>query len=122
MPTKRKSDNCEFLPDGQVRLTFSGVARTLRRPTIGQLKRLNNSLMDLAKAQTAPVNPTDVNVDEVMNGTLAWWGEVIDDLRSEDDLPAPADHDDFPSWMMNGELMVKIQSHWREVPWDSGRS
>jgi hypothetical protein len=120
--TKRKPDNCEFVSDGQVRLTFGGVSRTLRRPTIGQLKRLNNSLMDLAKTQTAPANPVDVDVDEVMNGTLAWWAEVIDDLRLEDDLPAPADRDDFPSWMMNGELMVKIQSHWREVPWDSGRS
>jgi len=119
---KRKADNCEFISDGQVRLTFGGVPRTLRRPTIGQLKRLNNSLMDLAKNQTPSENPADVDIDEVMNATLGWWSEVIDDLRSEEDLPAPADHDDFPSWMMNGELMVKLQAHWREVPWDSGKS
>lgn len=122
MATRKKNDSCDFLDDGQVRVTFGGVARTLHRPTFGQLKRLNHKLMDLAKAQGDTKNAADVNVDEVMDGTLDWWSEVIEELRSEEDLPAPADHDDFPTWMMNAELMVKIQNHWREVPWGSGRN
>jgi hypothetical protein len=44
----------------------------------------------------------------------------VDALRDGDDLPAPADLDDYPVWMMNGELLANVQTHWREVPYLSG--
>jgi hypothetical protein len=61
-----------------------------------------------------------LDIDSVVSATLQWWSDVIDGLRDEDNLPAPSDLDDFPTWMMNTDLMVKIQNHWREVPWASG--
>lgn len=120
MAARRKNDNCELLSDGQVKLTFGGATRTLNRPKIGQLKKFNSRLMEMAASQTAAKNAGGIDVDEAVASTLEWWVEVIDDLKDDDDLPAPADLDDFPTWMMNAELITKIQTHWREVPWASG--
>jgi hypothetical protein len=121
MATRRKPDNCEFLNDGQVKLTFGGAPRTLGRPKIGQLKMFNNKLMQIAAEQAASrESGADIDVDEAVSATLEWWSDVINELKDDDDLPVPSDLDDFPTWMMNGELIAKIQTHWREVPWASG--
>lgn len=121
MATKPKNDGCELLEDGKVRVTFGGTARTLQRPKIGQMKRYNARLMELAKVQNdAREAGESMDLDEVVEGTLQWWSEVIDDLKAEDELPCPADSDDFPMWLMNSDLIVKVQAHWREVPYLSG--
>jgi hypothetical protein len=121
MAAKRKSDVCDFLDDGRVKLVFGGAERILNRPTIGQLKKFNQMLLDIAKDQKdASTDASSLDIDSVVSSTLQWWSDVIDGLRDEDNLPCPSDLDDFPTWMMNTDLMVKIQNHWREVPWASG--
>jgi|694.fasta_scaffold02904_30 hypothetical protein len=121
MATKIKNDACELLDDGKVRVTFGGASRTLERPKIGQMKRYNADLMDLAKHQNdARESGADMNLDDVIQGTLEWWTQVIDELKGEDELPCPSDPDEFPMWLMNSDLIVKVQAHWREVPYISG--
>ncbi len=119
MAAKRKADSCDFSEDGQVKIAFGGVVRTLRRPTVGELKRFNKMIMELAEAQKAD-KPETLDIDTMVSATLAWWADVIDTLRGEDELPCPSDLDDLPTWLTNADLMVKMQNHWREVPWVSG--
>lgn len=119
MPVKRKADLCDFVSDGQVKIVFGGSPRVLRRPTVGELKKFNKMLVDLASAhRDRPEESLDV--DGMVAATLEWWEDVVNTLKGEEDLPAPSDTDDYPTWMMNTDLMVKIQNHWREVPWASG--
>lgn len=122
MAAKKKSDVCDFMDDGRVKLAFGGTVRTLRRPTIGESKRFNQLLMEIASQQKSidTSNPTSEDLDAAFSSTLLWWSEVINELRDENDLPAPEDPDDFPMWMLSPDLLVKIQTHWREVPWASG--
>jgi len=122
MAARRKPDSCDFMADGQVRLVFNSESRTLRRPTIGEMKEFNAELVRLAAEQSGKdaTSVTETDLNEIMSSTLAWWANVIDALRGEDELPAPADHDDFPTWLMNADLLAKLQNHWREVPWASG--
>lgn len=118
---KRKNDSCDFLPDGQVKLTFDNTPRVLRRPKVGELKVFNKTLVDIASEMQKNGNVVDnLDVDSVVAAQLDWWRDVIDTLKGDEDLPAPADIDDYPTWMTNTDLMVKIQTHWREVPWASG--
>lgn len=119
MAAKRKADSCDFSADGQVKITFGGALRTLRRPTVGELKRFNKMLMELAEAQKAD-DAVSLDVDAMVTATLEWWSDVIDTLLGENEIPCPADLDDLPTWLTNPDLMVKMQNHWREVPWVSG--
>ena len=121
MAAKPKTDLCDFLDDGRVKIIFGGVSRTLRRPTIGELKEFNRQLVEIASSiKGKEVTAENLDIDDMVSSTLEWWKAVIDSLRGEDELPAPDDTDDYPTWMMNTDLMVKIQTHWREVPWGSG--
>lgn len=119
MAVKRKTDSCDFPSDGQVKITFGGVQRTLRRPTVGELKKFNKMLVDLAKNQKEG-NADDIDIDSMVTATLEWWSDVIDTLKDEDEIPCPSDLDDLPTWLTNADLMVRMQNHWREVPWASG--
>jgi len=123
MTAKRKSDSVELLDDGRVKLVFDGVVRTLRRPTVGEIKLFNKTLVELANDQKGVMESKDFSpsdVDVAFSSTLSWWSDVVDTLKGEEDLPAPGDLDDYPMWMMNPDLLVKVQTHWREVPWPSG--
>lgn len=121
MPVKPKVDLCDFLDDGRVKIVFGGVSRTLRRPMIGELKDFNKELVEIASAaQSKGTGVESLDIDDMVSTTLEWWKNVINSLRGEDELPAPDDTDDYPTWMMNTDLLVKIQTHWREVPWGSG--
>ena len=121
MATKIKADLCDFIDDGRVKIVFGGVARTLRRPTIGELKEFNRQLVEIAViAKDKNLTSENLDIDNMVSSTLEWWKDVIDVLRGEDELPPPDDVDDYPTWMMNTDLMVRIQTHWREVPWGSG--
>jgi hypothetical protein len=119
MAVKRKPDSCEFPADGQIKITFGGVQRLLRRPTVGELKKFNKMLIDLAQRQKVE-GSEEVDLDTMVTATLEWWCDVIDTLKGEDEIPCPADLDDLPTWLTNADLMVKMQNHWREVPWASG--
>jgi hypothetical protein len=119
MPTKRKPDLCDFSSDGQVKIVFGGVQRILRRPNIGELKKFNKALSEISVPRDTE-NPQSFDVEEAITSMLNWWEDVIETLRGEDDLPPPSDLDEYPAWMMNADLMLKLQNHWREVPYPSG--
>jgi len=118
MPAKKVSDGVELAADGQVVLSMDGVARTLRRPKIGELRTLFGSLDDVSKLEKETGSVLS-SLGETADALAAWWGSVVHMLGVDcDDLPD--DPDDLPVWLLSGDLIGKVTLHWREVPYQSG--
>lgn len=119
MATKRTvADGVDLLDNGQVLLRMNETEWRLRRPKIGELRTFYERMREVLEAQEG----TDDRWEAIRAGeALAdYWRQVVDSLRTDDELPFPEDVDDLPVWLLSGELMVKVENHWREVPYLSG--
>jgi len=116
----KTKEGVDLLDDGQVRMAFDGRAVTLRRPKIGELRRLYEGVEAIAAAEQAEAEKGArlsylAGVDEVAD----WWRAVFDAL-APDGTSLPDDVDDWPVWLLSGSLMGQVLAHWREVPYLSG--
>lgn len=114
----KQKEGVDLLDDGQVRVVFDGKAHTLRRPKLGELRRFYEGVETIAAAEKADAEDGKLSylagVDEVAD----WWRIVFTELGADDVLPD--DVDDWPVWLLSGNLMGKVLAHWREVPYLSG--
>jgi hypothetical protein len=111
---KTNRDGVELLDDGRVRLVIDGTVRTLRRPKIGELRTLFTSIEAVGSKDRKPADGAFDGADDV----ASWWRDVVDTLGDGD--PLPSDTDDLPVWILSGNLISKVATHWREVPYLSG--
>lgn len=119
MASKRAvSDGVDLLDNGQVLLRMNGAEWQLRRPKIGELRAFYERMKEVLDAQSG----TEDRWEAIRAGeALAdYWQEVVNVLRGDDDGEFPSDFDDLPVWLLSAELMVKVENHWREVPYLSG--
>lgn len=112
------AEQVEFLKNGTVALTFGGVRRILRRPTIGEERRLVEALEEAQERLTVDPRPSE---DEAAGIVLGWWRAVFDVL-CPDDVPLPDDDGDLPPWFLTGDLIAEVRRGWRSVPWGPGGS
>jgi hypothetical protein len=118
MAAKKASDGVELAGDGRVVLTMDGVARTLRRPKIGELRTLFGNLDEVSKLEKETGSVLSA-LGDTADALAGWWATVVDMLGVDCD-PLPGDPDDLPVWLLSGDLIGKVTSHWREVPYLSG--
>lgn len=119
MAVKRTaSDGVELAGDGKVVLTMDGVARTLRRPKIGELRTLFGNLDEVSKLEKETGSVLSA-LGDTADALAGWWGTVVDLLGVDCD-PLPDDPDEMPVWLLSGDLIGKVTGHWREVPYLSG--
>ncbi len=115
----KQKEGVDLLDDGQVRVVMDGKAHSLRRPKVGELRRFYEGVETIAAAEKEQTGDGRVSylagVDEVAD----WWRTVFTDLCADDDV-LPDDVDDWPVWLLSGNLMGRVLAHWREVPYLSG--
>lgn len=122
MASNRANDEIEIKKDGQIRLRIDGESYLLRRPKIGELRRLEEATDALAvqerdekiaaKAEERPPRPM---TDEILD----WWRDVVETLEQKDQT-LPVDNDDLPAWLASPQLLGDARLTWRTVPWGPG--
>lgn len=121
----------ELADDGRVIIRTDGGEWVLRRPTLGEYRRL----VELAgaadeKLRVAVEATEDVNAQVQISAALqygaegqpALYGAVI---RAYIEMLAegePPDIDDLPSWAVSSRAAARMIGHWRAVPLDLGPS
>lgn len=130
--------------DGTIDLTFdtdAGEERTvrLRRPRLGQFKRLRSYLNDVnaehrafvatlreppAEGEAAPdAQAILISVAEALEeASLKWWRLTLvgDDTFVALATETVPDESDWPVWLQTPDSITKTFAHWRSVPLRSG--
>lgn len=131
-------DGAEMVKDGTVRLFVDGDTIKLRRPKVGEFRKLRerayevadaklNNLRDAvieAPAQDAPqaerlahtmesrkANREMKAANEVLD--QEWMAEAVDMLG---DKALPEARDDWPVWLGSAALATQLFEHWQSVP------
>lgn len=121
-------------PDGTIVFAFGADdVYTLRRPKIGEYKKLRERLMELAsrdeatlrawRKAVAAANSTldDDGVGAAIDpspglelelSVIEWWGDVFAVLS---DRPLPPG-DEVPVWLTEPTLASEVTAHWRTRP------
>lgn len=132
--TPPKDDRWEPTKSGQIETVIAGVARRLRRPTIGEQRRFVETLNEMSVrekeyrtvAADSPdrvaTSPVTGNPQEIDDDLLDFWRDVVDTLRGEADPPLPESSDDLPPWLLSRPLISETRNHWMQVPWGPGGS
>ncbi len=108
---------------GKITLKIDEKSIVLRRPTIGQMRTLDEYADEIstteeaeiaaAKGADPPRKPRSMAPE-----LLGWWRLAVD-LMGPDDVELP-DDDDCPLWMVNTETIKEAKFAWRTVPWGPG--
>lgn len=145
----RTDDPAEELrlePNGTVTAVLEGKRVTLRRPKLGEFRKLRELLHDsqdrlyaMAEAVKEAGSALEAEADAAESveavtalrevrrldreyttanedDTVAWMRATFDMLA---DSPLPAD-DDLPLWAADGTTVAALITHWRSVPLDRG--
>lgn len=126
-------------PSGTAAVVIDGVRRRLRRPKVGEFRRLrellqenqdeayamSNRLLGVQKAiddSDTPENTARLEearkLQRELNAltedrNLAWVRQAVEVLS---DSPLTLDDDDLPVWMASGETVTQLLQYWRTVP------
>jgi hypothetical protein len=136
MPTAAGDELRLDKPAGTITLRIEGQpVRTLRRPTVKQLRHLierwtalRDEVFDMSREVPAdPAQPNGRKIHPPREGVPAfavqeigarWLSEVIEVLTGE-----AIDSDDLPAWTTTGGTMFSaLTAHWFEVPLAFGGS
>lgn len=109
-------DQITARPNGTIDLTLNGDTYTLRRPTIGELRKMEEALDDAAADERAARDEGRTFDDT--QALTEWWRDVFA-MLGDDTLNDVAD-DDLPPWLPTAALIVEVRTHWRTVPWGPG--
>lgn len=102
--TEDVPDSVELLQTGRVRLTIDGRVYTLRLPKHGEFKQLRLGVSGL---------PVDATTEEHLDAMVNWVRDVFKLLS---DKQLGDNEDDWPAWLMSGQLASRLLLHWRDVP------
>lgn len=135
-----EDDRFDLMADGSVLVTLDGERRRLRRPKVGEYRKLRERLWDL---QDDKVSITERHRDQAkeraeelkgateVEQTMAvrqasraltaelealneqWIREAFDMLG---DKAAPEAVDDWPTWLRESDFVTRLVEHWRSVP------
>ncbi len=141
-PPNPVPDGIELRKDGSVRLQANGDGWRLRRPKLGEFRKLrellneaNDDRLRIIARMGMPDKPgNDATADEKLEYTLAvsarsrqleaevlalnvaWIAEALRVLCDHD----PPEPDDWPSGMDSSDTIAELVQHWRSVPLRSG--
>lgn len=119
-PTVEKPEGIEWLPSGDVRMTWDGVTYTLHAPKLPGIIWLSEKMSEMDKelqvAREAPeVDASVEQVKVVTKGMRAVFAEFSSDKLPKSDAALPA-------WFANIQMFGWISNHFRTVPLASGTS
>lgn len=116
-------DGVDFTPTGRIRFIIDGLVYTLRRPKLGEFRQYRERLTAMRDTIQAR-QKTDEPIDDI--GMVAEWLRVVfngapaDDsykpIHPLSDRPLPEDSDEWPTWMVGGDLATQMVQHWTAVP------
>lgn len=108
------SEALDLLPDGRVRLSLEDSVITLRRPNLGELRKLRGRIDELVVEARAA---REAGADRDQSAELLTWAVEAFAMLGDGQLPS---NDELPPWFESPELSVKLIGHWRTVPWGPG--
>lgn len=105
--------------NGTIKIGMGGKRYQLRRPTLGELWRLRESVLEIAATKVDddgdPVVLTPEERIEQENGVLDWWRDVIKTL-DENGNTLPDSTDDVPAWLIGPMLIPESIAAWMSRP------
>lgn len=118
--------------DGTAALVIDGRALVIRRPKLGEFRKIRERLYEAQDANMqqveSPTDDTDAEArraflvalraegEAAENRYLEWLAEALTVL-GVNDVPA---RDDLPAWAAMPTLASQLMAHWRDVPLASG--
>lgn len=143
-PEEQVPEGVDLAPDGTVLLHVDGEVYRLRRPKVGEYRKLkerrsivqDEALANLQKAAAAEPPPVKDEKDTAASLERAlqqrtlqraagdaneqlerdWFAEVAD-MLCDRELPP---QDEWPNWLGQADLAASLFQHWRTVPLASG--
>lgn len=133
-------DSYELRPNGIVIVTLDSEVHSLRRPKVGEYRKMRERLWDLQDEKVAitqrhrdeaEARAKDLKGSDEMVVTLdvrkrsraltadleelneQWVREAFDVLA---DKPLVAGVDDWPTWLRESDFITVLVEHWRSVP------
>lgn len=121
--TQDDEDEVKYLDNGKTRLRIDGKTVVLGLPRLGQYKRLRQMALDsVDKARVAAA--AGKSIDEIEEVTRFMRAVLHGDsdlgVKALADRPFDVPEDDWPAWMVGGNLHQQLLLHWRAVPLDRG--
>lgn len=128
----RKNDEDRYVPKagGRWELVLpDGTRFLLRRPNLGEQRRYEELLEEMAQDQRAArlaeredreANPYPQREFEAR--LIGWWRLVVGELNTVDGAELPEDDDDLPPWFIEANVLGETRVHWRSVPYGPGGS
>lgn len=117
-----KPDEIDYQANGKIRLTIDGTRYNLRRPTIGQLRELEERVTEIAVEEAEEIAAAREEKRAARSfepELLEWWALVVGSLE-EKEQTLPEEADDLPAWLTNPMLIAETKAQWRTVPWGPG--
>jgi len=108
-------------PDGTITFDLDGAVRVLRRPTLRQYRDALETLSALRDEiePSAEDEGFSTTVKIQLDKIVLWLDHIFKELAGEA-LPRTSDGeiDDtkLPAWLLSGELIASIITHWQAVP------
>lgn len=116
------TDGFSLNPDGTITFEFSGVTRVLRRPTLKQYRASLETLSALRDEAAGDAEEGDVSSGTIkmqLDKIVEWLDQTIKSLSGEG-LPRASDgeidEDLLPAWLLSGEVIRDVITHWQTVP------
>lgn len=114
-------DDYSLNDDGTITFAFDTVTRVLRRPS---LKQYREAVEELARVRSGLfggdlLNPKIAGVDEQLDKIIGWFDTVFVALAGEGLPRTPEGEIDdavLPSWLLNGDIIQEMVSHWQTSP------
>lgn len=114
-------------PNGTVRIGIQGHMLSLRRPVVGEFRKLNElwggvairerEIVNAANAIKAEDRQPTWKIDyeeELASAFLGWAQEALRLLATQPDkVPAESE---LPAWMTTAEFRTILHDHWTTVP------
>lgn len=123
-PKEVPPDEIELLDDGRINLRVDGAEFVLRNPKLGEMKRFDQALNDIARRQGEAndkkmQDPEGFEMPDFVGEVADWVRDVVATLNTTD-AELPAENDEFPTWLVQSKLQGELRMAWREVPWGPG--
>lgn len=117
-----REDGISVTPAGVLRLVVDDVEYLLRRPKVGQMRYLEESIRAIGEAQRVELEAAAAEERDPrsFDGDLLGWLRDVVRTLDRNGRELPESDDDLPSWMLNARLAADIRIHWQTVPWAAG--
>lgn len=108
-------DSLKLLDNGHVELTFNDTTYNCRNPKGGEYWELRAAYIEMNdKIKALPEEPKGIERDKAVFVALGQWlVTVINKLSS---TPFEGTTDDLPPWILNGQAVSDVMTHWTAVP------